>query len=280
MIKYYDQTNKRLVYCGKKSDSNFWDQHWAGIDIEKNITAYDPFIVKWTKRYLQPGSSILEGGCGIGNRLFSLDSAGFDAHGVDYAENTVAKIQKIAPQLNASLQDIRQLNFEDASFDGYWSLGVIEHFQNGYKPILQEMKRVIKKGGYLFVTVPAMSLLRRSKAVLGCYPKVNDSEYTYQNFYQFALNKQVLIDDMKAFSFKLLQCSPIDGLKGLKDEVSIGKNMLQKLYSGHSFLTSTIRAILDLFVRYWGYHMLLFVFMNEKAENPFPPAPDKSANRT
>ena len=43
----------------------------------------------------------------------------------------------------------------------------IEHFIDGYDAILSEMYRVIKEGGYLFLTVPSMSIIRKVKAALG-----------------------------------------------------------------------------------------------------------------
>ena len=53
------------------------------------------------------------------------------------------KIKLHWPQLDVSYGDVRALEFEDDSFDGYWSLGVIEHFPDGYEDIGQEMTRVI-----------------------------------------------------------------------------------------------------------------------------------------
>jgi len=53
--------------------------------------------------------------------------------------------------------DVRKLNFPDHYFDGYWSLGVIEHFYKGYDEIIHKIYRVLHPGGFLFLTVPEMS---------------------------------------------------------------------------------------------------------------------------
>jgi len=42
------------------------------------------------------------------------------------------------------------LKFPNNFFDGYWTLGVIEHFWEGYNQIIEEAKRVIKPGDIYF----------------------------------------------------------------------------------------------------------------------------------
>ena len=49
-------------------------------------------------------------------------------------------------------RDLDDLPVEDESVDGYWSLGVIEHFYDGYGEILSEMHRVIKRDGFFDIS--------------------------------------------------------------------------------------------------------------------------------
>ena len=42
----------------------------------------------------------------------------------------------------------KKLNFEDSYFDGYWSLGVIEHFIKGYDDIIEEEKYLFNEYGF------------------------------------------------------------------------------------------------------------------------------------
>ena len=60
-----------------------------------------------------------------------LEKSGFSTTGVDFAEKTV-KINALYPSLDIRLVDIRNMDFDDGFFDGYWSFGVIEHFYDGY----------------------------------------------------------------------------------------------------------------------------------------------------
>ena len=176
MTVYYDNREERLVYVRAAASADFWDSHWKTDQLRRMVTQGNGFVVKQTRAYLPPGARVLEGGCGRANTVWGLRQAGFDAVGVDFAEKTVLAINDVAPEIDVRFGDVRDLPFEDASFDGYWSLGVIEHFYDGYQPIQNEMLRVLKPGGFLFMTVPAMSPLRQLKARLGRYPSFEPSD--------------------------------------------------------------------------------------------------------
>ena len=180
MKVFYDKENNRLVYIGKAATSEYWDEHWlSNKDLKQIVTRGSRFVVKITKKYLRKGSKILEGGCGIGDKVYTLQKAGYDAYGVDYAETTVKRVKELFPDLKIRVADVRRLPFEDGFFDGYWSLGVIEHFYEGYDEIALEMKRVLRKGGILFLTCPVMSPLRRLKAKMGLYPLFKEEKRNF-----------------------------------------------------------------------------------------------------
>ena len=46
------------------------------------------------------------------------------------------------------------MSFPDNHFDAYLSLGVIEHWEEGPQQAIDEAYRVIKPGGYFFVSTP------------------------------------------------------------------------------------------------------------------------------
>ena len=82
----------------------------------------------------------------------------------------------MAPALDIRLGDLRALPFENQSFDGYWSLGVIEHFWGGYQQIAEEMHRVLRKEWFLLLTFLAMTDIRVWKAKRGTYSIWQDGE--------------------------------------------------------------------------------------------------------
>jgi len=61
------------------------------------------FIVKTTKAFLPKNSRIIDGGCGSGDKVYALQKHGFDAYDVDFAEETVKRINTCIPELNVSL---------------------------------------------------------------------------------------------------------------------------------------------------------------------------------
>lgn len=256
MQKYYDSENYRLVYLGDQSDNEYWDGHWETTHFRMSV---DSFIVNTTKKYLSPGSKVLEGGCGLGGKVYSLHKSGFQAVGIDYAEKTVKLIKDKYPELDVRLGDVRKLDLNDGEFDGYWSLGVIEHFFDGYGEIADEMKRVLKPGGYLFLTVPTFSPLRRWKAKKNKYPLFDVKTTPYKNsFYQFAISEEEVIKHFTQKGFELLKLKKMDGLKGFKDEIPKSK-MLQSLYDGKSLPVKVIRKAMNIVLSPFAPHITLYI---------------------
>jgi len=211
--------------------------------------------------FLQNGR-ILEGGCGMGGNVYCLHYHGYSAYGVDFAENTVRKTNRYFPELNITKGDVRNLKFKDEFFNGYWSSGVIEHFFEGYEDILREMKRVVKKGGYVFLTFPYMSPLRRLKARYGFYKDLKEDNCNLEDFYQFVLDYKMIKNDFERHGLILRYMKPNDGLKGLKDEVSVLKSVLQTLYEykgGNRFIL-VFKYLLNNSLVYFTGHRMLLVF--------------------
>jgi cyclopropane fatty-acyl-phospholipid synthase-like methyltransferase len=135
-LRFFDKVNNRLVYISSEATNDYWDDHWENDKFEKMIKiTSNKFISSNTKKYLNKGSRILEGGCGRGQNVYLLQNQGYEVIGIDYAYKTVNKVNEVVPEIQVQLGDVRKLEFEANSFDGYWSLGVIEHFYNGYDDI-------------------------------------------------------------------------------------------------------------------------------------------------
>ena len=236
-MKFYDEKNQKLILFKQKATSNYWDEHWQVTNLSGRVKAgkNNRFIKNFTTKFLKPGARILEGGCGIGQNVYGLKSWGYEAYGVDFARETVERTRKKFPELRISVQDVRKLDFPDNFFDGYRSLGVIEHFWEGYDEILKEAKRVIKPGGYLFLTFPYMSPLRKFKARLGLYPVFKKAKVDLDNFYQFILNAEKIKKDVEKYGFKPCLQYPFDATKGMKDEISLLEPILQKVYDSKMF---------------------------------------------
>jgi ubiquinone/menaquinone biosynthesis C-methylase UbiE len=100
--------------------------------------------------------SILDVGCGSGIHLELFRQFG-DVFGVDISEEAVAYCQEKGFQ-NVYQGKAEQLPFADNSFDMLSAIELLEHLQND-EEVLREFSRVLRKNGFLFITVPAYQFL-------------------------------------------------------------------------------------------------------------------------
>ena len=215
---YWWPEQRTLVFLKEKATPEFWDQKWQTEDWRRKITqsrnSWSWFAI--LRKYLpNKNSRILEGGCGCGHLVDAMDYWGYQATGVDFAPETVAKIKEVMPHLDVHCGDVRALKYENDYFDGYWSLGVIEHFWNGYNDILKEMKRVLKTGGYVFVAFPCISRLDRIKIFFLGYNKFAGGDMP-NSFYQFALDVSTVRKDFEHAGFQCVRIRRQNGWDGLK----------------------------------------------------------------
>lgn len=106
-----------------------------------------------------------------------------------------------------SLQDVRSLHFDAATFDVVYSMSVIEHVEgeSGDSAAMREMVRVLKPGGLLVVSVPFGRTYAEQHRVgfAGAARKTGDhGTYFFQRIY-----------DRAAFERRILsQASDLDGV--------------------------------------------------------------------
>ena len=270
MQKVYDIHSNRLIFIREVANSTFWDDHWNMADFRQVVTSVSKhnIIIKMTQKYLSPTNGrILEGGCGMGQYVFALSNSGFKCTGVDWAKKTVKRVNDLIPEIDVRHGDVRDLDFDDNCFAGYWSMGVIEHFFDGYVDILMEAKRILKKSGILFITFPYMSPIRILKSRLNMYPLMKKDTLRSPSFYQFALNYREVLSHAQQIGFRLICKRPISGIKGFKDEVALFNSVMQKIsdYRGRPFFFKVIRSLLDTCLSHVGAgHMMLLVLELEE----------------
>jgi len=95
---------------------------------------------------------ILDVGCGTGTMLGHLASYG-KAEGVDIDEEAVGYCHERG-LLDVRLGEATDLPFDDGTFDLVTALDVVEHLDDDVAA-LREMRRVLRPGGQLLMTVPA-----------------------------------------------------------------------------------------------------------------------------
>jgi SAM-dependent methyltransferase len=269
MKKVYDLNKKSIICYSDSPTPEMWDKQW-GINSDKDLinlhnVSLNTFVSDITKRYINCNDgAILEGGCGLAQHVNSLFKNGYNVIGIDFANKTVQILNRLFPHLNIYQNDVRALNLADNSLIGYWSLGVIEHFENGYDDIASEMKRVIKPGGFLFITHPYISPLRKLKIFFKLYP-TSVTHTTSGDFYQYILCKQSTISHFRSLGFELRLVKPIAGLKGFKDEVKIFNRFLQTLYNyrGSSLIIRSFIYSIDHLLNLISGHSCLIVLQKK-----------------
>jgi ubiquinone/menaquinone biosynthesis C-methylase UbiE len=101
------------------------------------------------------GKDILEIGCGNGYGAFLLHQKSPRSYvGPDVMEEQIRKARRRYPQYQFCVQDATDLSqFPDASKDVVISFGVLHHIPE-WRRVIDEVRRVLKSGGSLFVEEP------------------------------------------------------------------------------------------------------------------------------
>ncbi len=155
---YHPQEQKDVnVYF--QSRLSKWKNIYANDGVRGEIyRARQAIVLNWIDDLgFEPGSQMLEVGCGAGFLSTALAQRGFRLHAIDSVEDMVelasqhAMAARLTHLLSLSLGDVHYLAFEDNTFDLVVTLGVIPWVE---RPdlALQEIARVTKPGGYVLLT--------------------------------------------------------------------------------------------------------------------------------
>jgi SAM-dependent methyltransferase len=265
--RLFDSCDRRLIYAsGQKASPDFWDSNWQGFSLDRNtlLANKDSAWAQITKEFLEPDAGpILEGGCGPGTHVAALRNLGFQVIGVDFAQKIVQTLNRIVPELDIRVADVRQLPIEDGSMAEYWSVGVIEHFWEGYAPIAHEMFRVLRPGGLLFLCYPYMCKIRTWKARLRFFRQWRGGDV--EGFYQFALNPRSVRANYERLGFEIVEERPVMGRQGMQEEAPAMSRFIQRVYAIRSRSMPCrifIRAVHELNVRLepWFSYSILQIY--------------------
>jgi 2-polyprenyl-3-methyl-5-hydroxy-6-metoxy-1,4-benzoquinol methylase len=106
-----------------------------------------------------PGQKILDVGCAWGYSPMRLDSMGVFAYGIDVDKPAIEFGKKLAEyngyKIDLRYSNARTLPFADEYFDGIICAETMEHIPWEERlTVLQEMKRVLKKGSKIVLSTP------------------------------------------------------------------------------------------------------------------------------
>jgi len=103
-------------------------------------------------------NSILDLGCGLGRHSILFAKKGFKVTAVDLSEFAINHLrewqEKEEVDILSRVSDMKKLPFHDSAFDCVWAYHVISHTDtNGFLEIIDEIKRVLKPNGEIYLTL-------------------------------------------------------------------------------------------------------------------------------
>jgi len=114
------------------------------------------------------GSSGLDAGCGIGlQTLILAEEVGDSGHvtGLDFSPDNLRHAKEILKQagfagrISFEEGDVRNLPFDDNSFDWAWSSDLVGYTPLEPLPLINELKRVVKSGGIIAILAWSSEML-------------------------------------------------------------------------------------------------------------------------
>ncbi len=226
----YDPEQKQLIYLGAPATPEFWDQTWESqcLSREDLLSTKETTWSRVNKEFLRPEDGpIIEGGCGFGIQVAAIHNDGYSVTGIDFAPKTVQYLKSIAPEMDFREGDVRNLELPDSSQAGYWSLGVIEHFWDGYDDILMEAYRVLQQRGIFFLVFPFMNPVRSLKGRIRLVSRWDKRQP--ENFYQFALRSASVVERCRKLGFELVEQRTMLPTQGLAEELPRFSSFMKRL---------------------------------------------------
>jgi len=168
--------------------------------------------------FLVPGDKILDIGCGNG-RFFELCNNKISYFGIDSSEELIKIAKNRYAEANFQVADALKLPFSDNYFDKVYSIAVFQHIPSKEfrQQFLNEVKRVLKPGGFLFLTVWNLwnwnnikTLTKNSILKVFGLSKLDFKDFFLSNknsffndFYYHAFTKKELENLIKKVSFRV-----------------------------------------------------------------------------
>ncbi|MEP0822585.1 MAG: class I SAM-dependent methyltransferase [Ignavibacterium sp.] len=144
----------------KESSRSDWESFWEDKQEVAEVYSNADRILRSLKGVTRlERARVLEIGAGTGRDSFPLAEAGADVYQLDYSDNSLQILKRLAELRSLPTKviggDAFHLPFRDGTFDIVFHQGLLEHFRKPFAELLlKENIRVLRKGGLLLVDVP------------------------------------------------------------------------------------------------------------------------------
>ncbi len=222
---------------------NLYLLHEELVDIHWWFRGRQKIILRLINKVLpeQKGIKILDTGCGTGEFFPLLKEYG-KVQGIDTAEEAVESCQKRDYQ--TAFGSILNIPFPENTFNLVLALDVIEHIEDDFLAV-QELNRVTKPNGLIFITVPAYQFLWSG------HDEVNEHKRRYTATRLKKLGESNRLKLIKLSYFNTFLAIPIILIRLFKKILKRGRADLEKtnyilnsilkmIFSAESFLLKKI----------------------------------------
>jgi SAM-dependent methyltransferase len=249
--------NGRILYFSDKTEPALWDSRWKDLITKDYYERYErgelDELAPYAERVFGKEDRVLEAGCGSARLVVALLSRGFkNVEGMDWGTETIGRVRAIFPSLPVRVGDVMKIDRQNDYYDGYISLGVVEHRLEGPESYLREAWRVLKPGGHALISVPYINPLRSLKCGLGLFGRAPGRTFV---FYQYAFTKAEFRRILAATGFEVTETHGVAGFYALQQELPSLLHLLSSLPGGRRILGyARSSGWIDCFG-----HMILFV---------------------
>ena len=142
---------------------DWWSSYYARDELDvliSNSRHLDGFRQsiedKVWKRIVPEKGQVLDLACGRGffsNRIQRVVGGNVNVIGLDLSETILQKARSDHAGISFVLGSGEKLPFQNGSFDTVMVVSAFEHIENQPDPIIHEIHRVLKKGGYFYLSV-------------------------------------------------------------------------------------------------------------------------------
>lgn len=193
------------------------------------------------KKHANETPQILDYGCGTGDFLKFLQDKNYDVQGIEPTQKAQMIATKKGLKIHTSIKEI------DEKFDVISLFHVLEHVED-FQSLIKQLREKLNAGGILIIAVPNH--------------KSKDAQI-YQEFWAawdvprhiWHFSKTALIENIKSFSFKLLETKPL-----FFDAIYI--SIVSERYKKGNTLKGVINGfyanISAIFTKSWSSHIFVF----------------------